>query len=156
MKFKLVALAFAFNCLYCCFPARSLSSKSLEAESVSCRTALLDGRKRIEKLNTKVTDISRYKHERKDGPEKKPFSYVFSMTGPATLSIMKSDKFLNSISTEIISKCSSVSLIQYGFAMSDYTVTFGLMKSGKVEEFDCIEFKRGVDVPVNWGQTVCL
>jgi hypothetical protein len=155
MRLRLISLTFLISNTYSLLPAKSLPTQSIPAESTECRTALLKGKSKIEKFKTKVISTHRSNHDYDDGPVGKPLSYTFAMTGPATKSIMFSQKFLTDISGDIVLKCPSVSLLTFGFDMSDYMVTFGLMNSGKVQQFNCLEARRERVVPVRWGQVIC-
>jgi hypothetical protein len=155
MRLRLVALTFLISNANFFLPAKSSPNQSISAESAQCRAALLRGKSKIEKFKTKVVSISQSKHSYDDGPANKPLSYTFAMTGSATKSIMSSQKFLTDISGDILLKCPSVSLLTFGFDMSDYMVTFGLMNGGKVQQFNCLEARRERVVPVRWGQVIC-
>jgi hypothetical protein len=156
MRLWLVSLTLLISNTNLSLPARSSTTQRIPAESLQCREALLKGKSRIEKFKTKVVSISQSKHGYDDGPANKPLSYTFAMTGPATKSIMFSQKFLTDISRDIVLKCPSVSLLKFGFDMSDFVVTLGLMNGGKVQQFNCIEFKQEHEIPIHWGQVICM
>jgi hypothetical protein len=156
MRLRLVALAFLVINADLALPAKSFPIQNIPAESPECRAALLKGKSRIEKFRTKVSSLAQSKHEYDDAPANKPLSYTFAMTGPATKSIIYSQKFLTNISGDIVSKCPSVSLITFGFDMSDSFVTFGLMKNGQIHQFNCIEARRKRVMTIHWGQVICM
>jgi hypothetical protein len=156
MRLRFIALAFLISNINLSFPARSSTTQTIPAASAQCRAALLNNKSKIEKLKTKVVRISQSKHSYSDGPANKPLAYTFAMTGPATQSVMFSQKFLTDISEDIVSMCPSVSLLKFGFDMSDNEITFGLMNNGKVQQFKCIEFRQERVIPIRWGQVICL
>ena len=156
MKLQFIALASLISNINLSSSAESSTAQPIPADTAQCRSALLKGKSKIENLKTKVVRISRFKHSYDDSPTNKPLAYTFAMTGPATQSVMLSKNFLTDISNNIVSTCPSVSLLIFGFDMSDYSVTLGLMNNGKVQQFSCIEARRENITPIRWGQVICL
>jgi hypothetical protein len=124
-------------------------------EKPECTAALQTAKNKITKgRKVKVIKIMKYdiSQEYKDYPVNRSFSYAFVLEGAATESVMASGKLLTSISKSIISNCNSVSMVEFNQYRTDYTVTFGLMNTNKVEAFDCIDPSTNL----TWGYMVCI
>jgi hypothetical protein len=131
--------------------------------SVECNAALQRAKVRIQKnrkvkvVHTDQQNISQdYKHD-KNYPKNRPFSYQFGLRGPATESILNSEKFLTIIAKNIIDNCSSISIVEFGEYQTDHVATYGLLENNEVGRFKCLD----VDDPrarkkLDWGQTVCI
>jgi hypothetical protein len=127
-------------------------------ESRQCRAAVQAAKNKIEKnRNVKVGEIIDnlpLNDAYSDYPKNRPFEYAFALDSSATRSILKSPRLLLPIATDIIKNCPSVSLVSfrvYGTYRADTapSAAFGLMKDGKVKQWQCI------DPPPNrfrWGQ----
>lgn len=72
-----------------------------------------------------------------DHPEGRPNGYGLGMSGDAAFSVMGSPVLLNSLSTEVIDSCSSISLVEFGIYQTGNVRTFGLMGDDEVKEFQC-------------------
>ena len=75
------------------------------------------------------------------------------MRGPATLSVLYSDKFLTRIAKDIIDNCSSISMVTFGEYGTDHIATYGLFKNSKVVAFECVD---PLTIKTVWGQTGCI
>ncbi len=122
----------------------------------SCETAIADGRGRIEKgrditVRTDIQDLSKLYS---NPPSGRPLSVIITVGGNAAGSVMQSPVFQKAIVSEIIKSCDSVGAVDFGKYKTDWSFTFGLMPSGTIERFKCI------DAPqvnrISWGQQVCL
>ena len=87
-------------------------------------------------------------------PVNRPYRYTFALNGTAAESIMNSDKFMKSIAASVISKCNSVSMVIFAVYQTDWYYSYGLLPSGKVENFasNCVEPAPG---KLSWGQQTC-
>jgi hypothetical protein len=153
MRLRLVALAFLASNANLTLPAKSFATQDIPAESPECRKR---SRWIKAEFRTKVSSITQSKYEYDDAPANKPLSSTFAMTGSATKSIIYSQKFLTNVSANIVSKCPCVSLIGFGFNMSDFSITFSLMKNGQIHQFNCIEARGESVVPIYWGQVIYM
>lgn len=127
-------------------------------ETRQCRASVQLAKSKIEKnKNVKVGEIIPnipLNDVYSDYPKNRPFKYGFALDGSATKNILKSPKLLLPIATDIIKNCQSVSMVSfrvYGAYRADTapSAAFGLMKDGKVKQWQCI------DPPPNrfrWGQ----
>ncbi len=68
---------------------------------------------------------------------------------------MNSEKLLKSLAASVISNCSSVSIVIFAVYQIDWYYSYGLLPSGKVENFssNCVEPKPG---KLRWGQQTCF
>ncbi|MFO5494123.1 MAG: hypothetical protein ACLBM6_16625, partial [Cuspidothrix sp.] len=125
-----------------------LFSSSAQAQnrkpSVECNAALQNAKNLIQKnrkvkvVYTSQGNISQYYKHDKNYPKNRPLSYGFGLRGPATLSVLYSDKFLTRIAKDIIDNCSSISMVTFGEYQTDHGVTYGLFKNSKVVAFECV------------------
>jgi len=70
-------------------------------------------------------------------PAERPERHSFGMSGDAVSSVMGSPVFLNSLATEIINDCDTVSAVSFNLWQSDYIEVFGLKDGQNVERFTC-------------------
>lgn len=131
--------------------------------SVECNAALQRAKKQIQKnrkvkvVHTEQEDIAQhYKHD-KNYPKNRPFSYGFGLRGPATESILNSEKFLTIIAKNIIDNCSSISIVEFGEYQTDHVATYGLLENNEVGRFKCLDVgdPRAIK-KLDWGQILCL
>lgn len=138
-----------------------LFSSSAQAQarkpSVECNAALQRAKKQIQKnRNVKVvyTGQENISQDYKSYPTNRPFSYQFGLRGPATESILNSDKFLTIIATDIINNCPSISMVAFGEYQTDHGGAYGLFKNNTVAAFECVD--PGTTIKLSWGQIVCI
>jgi hypothetical protein len=124
----------------------------------SCETAIADSRGRLEKrrditVRTSIVDRSELYS---NPPSDRPLFVGITVGGDAAAasSVMLSPVLQKAIASDIIKSCDSVGAVWYGKQQTDWYFTFGLMPSGTIERFKCI------DAPqvnrISWGQQVCL
>ncbi|MFM5987152.1 MAG: hypothetical protein ACKO9I_17840 [Sphaerospermopsis kisseleviana] len=144
-----------------------LFSSSAQAQnrkpSVECNAALQRTKKQLQKnrkvkvVYTSQENISQhYKHD-KNYPKNRPLSYGFGLRGPATLSVLYSDKFLTRIAKDIIDNCSSISMVTFGEYGTDHVESYGLLENNDVGRFKCIlESDPRARKKLDWGYVVCI
>jgi hypothetical protein len=141
-----------------------LFSSSAQAQnrkpSVECNAALqnaknlIQNNRKVKVVHTSQENISQhYKHD-KNYPKNRPLSYGFGLRGPATLSVLYSDKFLTRIAKDIIDNCSSISIVDFGEYGTDHIATYGLFRNNTVAAFECVD--PGTKIKLSWGYVVCL
>ncbi|NEZ61056.1 hypothetical protein [Adonisia turfae] len=97
-----------------------------------------------------ITDISKgYANY----PADAPIGVVFRMNGQAAADVMNSHQFMTTISTQLITECQPVSLVDFQVNYTDWSSKYGLV-SGSVTRFECVE--PGVGINLQWGQEFCL
>lgn len=123
-----------------------------------CTAAVASAQKRIEAINNvsvllNIADnipqiYSNY-------PANRPYRYTFALNGTAASLIMNSDKFMKSIATSVTSNCNSVSMVIFAVYQTDWYYSYGLLPSGKIENFsaNCVEPGPG---KLRWGQQTCF
>ncbi|HEY9631582.1 MAG TPA: hypothetical protein V6C84_30185 [Coleofasciculaceae cyanobacterium] len=124
----------------------------------ACSNALASAQQRLEEGRTltigiRQNDIS---NQYPDHPEGRTSQYMFVLSGRPTLTILNSPQFMRSISSEIIENCDSVGIVSFIQWNSDGPAMFGIMPSGQVEGFHCLERNRRSQVRPQWGQEVCI
>lgn len=131
-------------------------------ETAECSAALKVAQEKIKDgKDVTITLVEKYSivfaHDYESYPKDRPSKYLFGLDGPAAGSIMSSPKFLNAISTDIIKKCRSVSIVDFNRYRTDWNVTFGLTEQGKVKEFTQCGRYAGDQLPsgIPWGSIVC-
>lgn len=144
-----------------------LISSPLQAQNIKaisdCNATLESAKNKIQK-NRRVKVVNIYKlnitEDYKLYPKNRPHSYTFALKGAATESILNSDKFLTSISRDIINQCPSISIVEFGFKNSDYMVTYGLLDNKQIKYFDCINnndyYQTQQNQKLPWGFVFCL
>lgn len=135
---------------------RPLQAQRLETGD-RCTAAIASAQRRIEAVNNvsvllNVADnipqfYSNY-------PANRPYRYTFALNGNAASSIMNSDKFMKSVATSVTTNCNSVSMVIFAVYQTDWHYSYGLLPSGKMENFsaNCVEPGLG---KLRWGQQTC-
>ena len=137
----------------------SLPSSLRAEEPKNCRSAIDNAQKQIKagrplKVTIRTFDISK---SYPDYPKNRPTSYMFSMKGQGTSTVMRSPKFMKAIATNVIQNCGSVSIVRIAVWETDDVATFGLLPGGKVDAFECLQPDRDAfDSRLAWGKEVCI
>lgn len=87
---------------------------------------------------------------------KRPLAYTFSLGGNAASGVMNSPQLMQSISSDIINACSSVSSVSFSVSETDWTVIYGLFEHGQVKRFQCLKEDLLPAKKVHWGYFQCL
>ncbi|WP_287454549.1 hypothetical protein [Leptolyngbya sp. UWPOB_LEPTO1] len=135
---------------------------SLKAKEIrDCSIAVADAQKRLTKdgnleVTMRSSDIS---EGSPDHPEHRPIAYEFFLRGSAAASIMHSRQFQKAIAIDIIENCSSVGSVTFGVSGSGWIQTVGILPSGKIDTFECLDPPRRDSSESNskltWGQEYC-
>ena len=112
-------------------------------------TALEEGRD-VQVADVVSIDISQ---GYSDYPADAPIGVVFRMNGQAAADVMNSHQFMTTISTQLITECQPVSLVDFQVNYTDWSAKYGLV-NGNVIAFECVE--PGVGAYTQWGQEFCL
>ncbi len=120
-----------------------------------CLSTIADAQQRLQgTLNvdiiTKIDDQSKY---RSDHPKGRPMSYTFGFKGLGAKTIMNSSRLQESVANQIITGCTSLSVVTFGYWNSGWFQTYGLMPNGNIKPFECIE--PGIGNKPKWGQVIC-
>lgn len=124
----------------------------------NCQTALIAARDRMKGsdryINRTVTDdISK---TRSDYPKGRFQSYGFSLGGSRAVDLMNSPKLLTDITQNIIQKCTTVSMVEFGLDATDFNRVYGILSNGSIGEFKCIDHDERNTQKLPWGVSVCL
>ncbi len=129
-----------------------------ESKGQICEAAIANGRERITTgrsvriVSSNIEDGSQIYPDHPDG---RPQIVQFRLDGEAADSVMNSPVFKKAIASEIINSCGSVGAVIFGRDQTDWYSTFGLMPSGTIKQFECVD----PDPERNnssWGQQVCV
>lgn len=155
IKKKLLVLSILLCELYLS-TTNSLFSQITFAQDSDCQNAISNSIRRIENARSTVVKVEQFKQSSQDYPLNRSLGYTFSLSGEGVLDVMSSKVFLTDISTQIISNCQSISSVSFSQYRTDWVGTFGLMKNGKVEHFECVPAQRGVERELPWGKKICI
>lgn len=129
-----------------------------EPQRQTCEAAIANGRERIT-TGRSVTIVSFNLVDNSqtypDHPDNRPQIARIRLDGEAADSVMNSLVFQKAIASEIINFCSSVGAVNFQRNQTDWSSTFGLMPSGTIKHFDCVDPDPDRD-KLSWGQQVCL
>lgn len=90
-----------------------------------------------------------------DRPQGRPNIYELTLGGNAANSLMNTDTLVNSLATEIINGCDSISLVRFHLEKTHYVLDYGLMSNGKVKKFQCppdYRIEEPYRRPLEWGE----
>ncbi len=140
----------------------TLSPRALQAQKVKtgdhCIASVASAQKRIDAVNNVSVVLNVADNIPKlytNYPANRPYRYTFAVDGTAAESVMNSDKFMKSIATSVIRNCNSVSMVIFAVYQTDWYYSYGLLPSGKIENFisNCVEPGPG---KLRWGQQTCF
>ena len=126
-------------------------------ETSACQDSLQSAKAQLEQegevaVKTRTIDMST--GQKPAGyPDNRPIRYFFSLEGQGTEDILHSPQMMQTISTAIIETCDSVSQVTFEMSHTDWQMPFGLLESGKVEQFQCAHDPRA---GIPWGYMACL
>ena len=130
---------------------------------VECKKAVANAKNRLKKIpNVLIKEVYRKKIDYSDAPNGRPIEYVFYLTPPirngrivetGINQLANSPQFMKNISQNIISKCSSVSVVSFGSTEAPGCgISFGLMHDSTVKQFKYVD---PGERPLQWGETSC-
>ena len=111
--------------------------KDTNSEKQSCEDAIASVERQLQERQLTVGISKKNNYNYPDHPKGRPDSYSFGIGGNTAASTISLDELLNSIATEIINSCDSISQVGFGVFQTDNLVNYGLMPNGKVEKFQC-------------------
>jgi len=122
-----------------------------------CTAALSKAQRQIETgrsvdVSIRISDIS---EGYPDHPDGRPMSYEFVLQGTASGAIMNSPKFMKAIATNVIQNCGSVGVVHFGVWGSGWGSSVGVLPSGQLDFFQCVDFEERNPPTLSWGQEVC-
>lgn len=87
-------------------------------------------------------------------PYQRPAIVTVVMGGDDVGSMLSSPQLLTSITQTITSGCSTVGLVRYAMAESDWSAHFGVI-GNRIREFECVD-PGGDNNSLQWGTHYCL
>lgn len=157
IKQRLLALSIFLCEFYLSSTENSLLSQISFAQDTDCQNAISNSIRRIENARSTVVKFEQFKQRYQDYPANRSLGYAVWISGEGAVNVMSSKVFLTDISTQIISNCKSISSVVFGQYETDWIRTYGLMKNGKIEPFECLApRRRGVERELSWGKEICL
>jgi len=123
----------------------------------SCEVAIANAKERITTgrnitfSSSIVDDAQTYP----DHPDNRPQIVQIRLDGQAADSVMESPVFQKAIASKIINSCTTVGAVIFARQKTDWSSTFGLMSSGTIKQFQCVDPDPEGNKP-SWGQTVCI
>ena len=137
--------------------ASSLTAQGMVVETEECVNAISSVESQLQSDRNITLEQSEINNRNAPGtpPEGRPNQYAFGMGGSAVEGVMSSPVFLNSLATQVIDNCSSISSVSFGLWQSGFVSVYGLLPSGEVEPFKCpedYEFNPDTDRDLVWGE----
>lgn len=111
------------------------TSNNADTEPDGCSKAIASVEQELQTVHQTKIELSEMNDNNASNTpfENRPNQYVFGLTGK----VLQSPETLNSLATQIINNCNSVSSVSFGAWQSDWIQIFGLMSNDKVEMFSC-------------------
>ncbi|HEY9707343.1 MAG TPA: hypothetical protein V6D48_03980 [Oculatellaceae cyanobacterium] len=121
-----------------------------------CEVAMLNAKKRIEQGReiTVTTNIKDGSELYPDHPNGRPTIIWLEVDGSAADSMMVSPVSQKASASEIIKSCNSVGAVTFIRYQTGWSSTFGLMRDGSIQNFECVEHDPEKGSP-SWGQEWC-
>lgn len=132
--------------------------------NVECKKAVANAKSRLRKIpnvlieNTYTRNLKQFYS---DFPKERPIEYIFYLTGPrrrgnivatGIKKVENSPQFMENISQDIISKCSSIGAVTFGSILAPAcAITIGVMPDGKLKIFEWVDPEKRL----RWGETSC-
>lgn len=136
--------------------AQPINPQPIHTSSNLCDTAIRSTKSQLEQLQQGKIWINQVDVAQLNPsfPNDRPHAYAITLDGQAASNVMKSPQLMQSISTNLISNCSTVSLVSFGKAQTDWSIHFGLIGSTQIEQFQCVNEPTPDRLP--WGYKRCL
>jgi hypothetical protein len=131
--------------------------------SEACTTAISEATRRFNEvaqvrvIGASKNDLPAYNYS--SYPFNRPNGYSFLLTGAGVRTVSASPRFVESIVTDIMTNCDTVSIVSLGvYQTGGGGWTFGFSETGKPELFNCVEPDRSRpdDYKFGWGYEICV
>jgi len=137
-------------------PLKSLATTRdpIVGESSTCYRQLNDSKIRVLEVSSlRINDLgaSKYTAAAAGRPEQYTHSYEFVMAGNGGINLIHSPALMQSISTEILAKCTSIGSVTFRVNPAQQSETFGKKQDGSVFKFACADNLE----KVSWGTQPC-
>ncbi|MDJ0724203.1 MAG: hypothetical protein QNJ38_03740 [Prochloraceae cyanobacterium] len=121
-----------------------------------CQDAVASVEKQLNKIDRVKVESSEILNQNYPyHPKGRPNNYKLVISGDEANAVMNNDILLNSLATQIINNCDSISLVRFNLYFTGYILEYGLMPDGTVKKFQCpAGFKIGEPYPrpLEWGE----
>lgn len=136
-------------------PLKSLATTRdpIVGESRACYRQLNDSKLRVldvSSLRINELGASKYKTAVAERPAQYTHSYEFVLAGNGGVNLIHSPVLMQSISTEILAKCTSIGSITFRVNPSNQSESFGKKQDGSVFKFAC-----SANAETTWGTQPC-
>ena len=137
-------------------PLKSLATTRdpIVGESRACYTQLNDSKLRVLDVSSlRINDLggSKYNSAAAERPEQYTHSYEFVIAGNGGINLIHSPMLMKSISTEILTQCTSIGSVTFRVNPANQSETFGKKQDGFIFKFTCAENLEGI----TWGTQPC-
>ena len=117
------------------FGCSRITSQNTDTEPEECSEAIASVEQQLQTVHQTTIELSQMNDNNASITpfEDRPNQYKFGLRG----SVLQSPETLNTLATQIINNCNSVSSVSFGAWQSDMIQIYGLMPDGKVKVFEC-------------------
>jgi hypothetical protein len=124
----------------------------------ACRSAFALAQIKLSSLkNVHLLRSEKFSHNYSDYPDGRHSGYKFVFHGTDVRNVLASPVFLTTISTDIISNCKDIGIVEFGKYQTDNINTYGLLRNNKVTSFQCINpTKKPSTKKPSWGEVTCV
>lgn len=126
------------------------------APNSSCHAAIQSAKRQLEPLQPTQIQVDQVEVATLDQspPSDRPDAYMLTLSAEAAATVMADSQLMQSISTDLISNCPTVSLVAFGQAETDWSIHFGRVGNAQIEQFQCVNEPTQTRLP--WGYQRCL
>ena len=117
------------------FGCSRITSQNTDTEAEECNGAIASVEQQLQTTHQTTIELSEMNDNNASiAPfEDRPNQYAFGLRG----NVLQSPAILNTLATQIINNCDSVSSVSFGAWQSDWIQVYGLMPNGEVKMFEC-------------------
>ncbi len=147
--------------------ARTLAGAAVPGSSLACTDTILNATEEIETDRETSVLVSSLQLSQlyESSPDSRPYGMYLSLSGASATSVILSPQFLERLSGELMTGCSSVGAVFFGASGLAEEKTFGLLPKGRtargrrsfvVDEFVCSDRVQSANGRLRWGEQACL
>ncbi len=146
--------------------ARTLAAAAVPGSSLACTDTIFSATEEIEtdRETSVLASSLQLSQLYESSPESRPYGVYLSLSGASATSVILSPQFLERLSGEVMSGCSSVGAVFFGASGLEEEKTFGLLPKGRpargrpslvVDEFVCADRTQSAGRRLRWGEQTC-
>ena len=112
-----------------------INLQNTDTEPERCNKAIAEVEQQLQTVHQTTIELSQMNDNNVSSTpfEDRPNEYEFGLRGD----VLRSPETLNTLATQIINNCDSVSSVSFGAWQTDWIQIYGLMPNGKVSMFEC-------------------